>query len=105
MLFMAIVIPVAIMGLRLASQTGEVANRKAIAVRVAERVLNELTIAGAGQAAATEGTLREGQMDYRYQLTLEPAGLDTLNLATVRVFYTVQEKEYDVRLSTLWNPQ
>lgn len=105
MLFMAIVIPVAIMGLRLASQTGEVANRKAIAVRVAERVLNEITIAGAGLAAATDGTIREGDLEYRYQLAIEPAGLDTLNLATVQVFYRVQDKEYDVQLSTLLNPQ
>lgn len=105
MLFMAIVIPVAIMGLRLASQTGEVANRKAIAVRVAERVLNEITIAGTGLAAATDGTIREGDLEYRYQLAIEPAGLDTLNLATVQVFYRVQDKEYDVQISTLLNPQ
>lgn len=105
MLFMAIVAPVAIMGLRLASQAGEVASRKAIATRVAERVLNELAIARPARGAVTDGLIREGHRDYRYQLTLEPSGFDILNLATVQVFYTVQGREHDVRLSTLLHPQ
>ena len=103
MLFMAIVIPVAIMGLRLASQAGEVATRKAIATRIGERVLNEMIVTGQTQKTAQNGLTREGQQDYRWTLTVEPAGLEALRLATVQVFYPVQEKEYDVRLSTLIN--
>jgi type II secretory pathway pseudopilin PulG len=103
MLFMAIVIPVAIMGLRLASQAGAVATRKAIATRIGERVLNEMIVTGQTQKSSQAGQTREGQQDYRWSLTLEPSGLDTLRVATVQVFYPVQGHEYDVRLSTLVN--
>jgi type II secretory pathway pseudopilin PulG len=105
MLFMAIVIPVAILGLRLASQAGEVATRKAIATRIGERVLNETIVTGQTQKSSQMGQTREGQQDYRWTLLIEPSGLDTLRLATVQVFYPVQDKEYDVRLSTLVSSQ
>ena len=42
--FMAIVIPVAIQGLRIANLAGQVGQRKAAAGRIAERVLNEWII-------------------------------------------------------------
>lgn len=105
MLFMAIVIPVAIMGLRLATQAGEVATRKAIATRIGERVLNEMIVTGQTQKSSQSGLTREGQQDYRWSIAIEPSGLDTLRLATVQVFYPVQDKEYDVRLSTLVSSQ
>src|SRR6266513_339917 len=41
LLFMAIVIPVAVQGLRIASRAGSVAERKSAAARVAEKILNE----------------------------------------------------------------
>ena len=41
LLFMAIVIPVAVDALHVASLAGEVAARKAVATRIADRVLNE----------------------------------------------------------------
>src|SRR5436190_13357159 len=41
--FMAIVIPVAVNGLRVANLAGQVGQRKAVAARIAERVLNEYT--------------------------------------------------------------
>src|SRR5258708_30262408 len=46
MLFMAIVIPVALQGLRIASRAGAVAGRKGVAVQLAERKLNELIVTG-----------------------------------------------------------
>src|ERR1700683_344341 len=42
MLFMAIVIPVAMEGLRMASLGGEVAQRKMVAARLASKIINEL---------------------------------------------------------------
>jgi type II secretory pathway pseudopilin PulG len=105
MLFMAIVIPVAIMGLRLASQTGQVATRKAVAARIGERVLNEMIVTGQTQKSAQSGVTRESGQDFRWNLTIEPSGLDLVRLATVQVFYPVQGRDYDVRLSTLVNLQ
>src|ERR1700719_883538 len=59
MLFMAIVIPVALQGLRIASRAGTVAGRKGVAVQLAESKLNELIVTGqwhnSGQGGAYAG--------------------------------------------------
>ena len=101
MLFMAIVIPVAVGGLRLASLAGEVGARKAVATRIAERVLNEAIVTGQTQKSAQNGIVREGVLDFRWTLNIEASGLDTLRLATVQVTFPAQGKDYDVNLSTL----
>jgi type II secretory pathway pseudopilin PulG len=66
--FMAIVIPVAIEGLRVANRAGVVAQRKTVAARVAERVLNESFLGGQSQAGARNGVVREGTVDYRWSI-------------------------------------
>jgi type II secretory pathway component PulJ len=99
--FMAIVIPVAIEGLRIANLTGQVSLRKTTAARVAERVLNEWLAQGQSQTANLRGTVQEGVNDYRWSIRTEPWNQDTMRLATAEVLYTVQGREYDVRVSTL----
>ena len=101
MLFMAIVIPVAMAGLRIASLAGEVATRKAVAARIADRVLNEMIVTGQAQKNAQSGTVREGPIEYTWTMNIESSGLDTLRLATVEVKFLAQGKDYDVELSTL----
>jgi len=101
MLFLAIVIPVAVAGLRIASLAGEVGARKAVACRIAERVLNEALVTGQFQKSFQSGTIREHVLDYHWTLNVESSGLDTLRLATVEVTFPAQGKEYDVRVSTL----
>lgn len=101
MLFMAIVIPVAIGGLRIAALAGEVASRKAVASRVADRVLNEALVTSQLAKSSQSGSVRDGQIDYQWSLQVEPSGLDTMGTATVTVTYPAQGKNYDVSLSTL----
>ena len=101
MLFMAIVIPVAVAGLRVASLAGEVSTRKAVACRVADRVLNEALVTGQLQKSSQSGSIREGEIDYEWSITMQPSGLDTLSLATVEVTYPARGQNYDVTLSTL----
>ncbi len=72
LLFMAIVIPVAVQGLLIASRAGEVAQRKGEAARVAERILNENLITTNILQATQSGTLSEGLFDYRWVLRNEP---------------------------------
>ena len=103
MLFMAIVIPVAVAGLRIASLAGEVSVRKAVAARIAERVLNEAVITGQTQKGFLSGTTREGALDFQWTLNLEPSAVDNMRLATVDVSFPAQGKDYDVKLSTLVN--
>lgn len=101
LLFMAIVLPVAVGALRIASLAGEVGTRKAVACRIAERVLNEAIVMGQVQKSYLNGTIREGVIDYQYTLDVEPSGLDTLSLAKVQVVFPAQGQNYDVTLCTL----
>src|ERR1051325_8381527 len=71
LLFMAIVIPVALQGLRVASRAGSVSERKAVGARLAERKLNELLVTGQWQSASQKGTGQEGVETYAWQLESE----------------------------------
>ena len=101
LLFMAIVIPVALEGLRIASLAGQVGERKAVAARVADRVLNELAVTGALPGGNGNGTIMEGPHEYRWTIEsgIWPDG--DLQLKTVKVAYQVQGREYEVTISTL----
>jgi type II secretory pathway pseudopilin PulG len=101
LVFMAIVIPVAVQGLRVANLAGQVGVRKAAAARVAERVLNEALVTGQWQQAVQSGTFAEGYQEYRWDLRVEPWTEGNLRLMTVQVMYPVQGQDYEVRLSTL----
>ena len=101
LVFMAIVIPVAVEGLRIANLAGQVGQRKMVAARVAERVLNEVIVTGQSQATSQKGVAYEGQHEFQWTLRSEPWNEDAMLLVTVEVLFPVQGKEYDVRLSTL----
>src|SRR6266404_2945727 len=60
LLFLAIVIPIAVQGLPIASLAGEVGQRKSIAARVAERVLNENVATTNWNQSSRSGTITEG---------------------------------------------
>ena len=100
LLFMAIVIPVAVEGLRIANLAGQVGERKAVAARIAERVLNELAIIGQLPGGET-GTVTERVHEFRWAVELGAWPEGTMQLATVRVTYQVQGREYEVTVSTL----
>src|SRR5947209_2381405 len=78
--FMAIVIPVAVEGLRIANLAGEVGQRKAVAARIAERVLNEWIIGSRTQGTAQSGTIQEGTVQFRWSIRSETWSEDTMNL-------------------------
>jgi type II secretory pathway pseudopilin PulG len=102
LLFMAIVIPVAVQGLQVASRAGSVSERKAVGARIAESKLNELVVTGQWQSAAQKGTVREGLQEYPWQVQSEPWSEDgAMRLVTVHVTVPVQGQDYDVHVSTL----
>jgi type II secretory pathway pseudopilin PulG len=107
LLFMAIVVPVAMQGLRVASQAGEVAQRKMIAARIGNKMLNELKVTGRLQNSGQTGVVQESGLAYRWSVKNESWTEDPLvqmTVATVTVTFTAQGKPYDVRLSTLQAP-
>jgi type II secretory pathway pseudopilin PulG len=99
--FMAIVIPVAVEGLRIANLAGQVGQRKAAAIRVAESVLNELAVTGQWRATSQSGTIQEGLQEYRWFMRAEPWPEGTMRLVTVQVLFPVQGQDHEVRLRTL----
>ena len=133
LLFMAIVIPVAVQGLQIANRAGEVAQRKSQAARIAERVLVENIATTNWNQSSQGGTIYEGMREFVWTLRNEPwsqnltnqvpaettrmgqmtagqpavtataASQTTLNLLSVQVSYTVQNRPYTMRVCTLIN--
>jgi type II secretory pathway pseudopilin PulG len=105
LVFMAIVIPVALQALSIASRAGEVAGRKQEAALVAERVLNENIVTTNWDKAVQNGTIRQGLRDFRWTLRSEPWNEDpyqsNLRLLSVEVLFDAQGRDYSVKLSTL----
>ena len=101
LLFMAIVIPVAVEGLRIANLAGQVGVRKAQAARVGENLLNELLVTGQLENSAAGGTIREGEQVYRWTVQSQPWPQDDMRWVTIQIVFTVQGREFVVPLSTL----
>ena len=101
LVFMAIVIPAAVHGLRIAGLAGQVAERKAAAARIAERLLNEQIVTTQASQATQSGTLQDGLYQYRWQMRNEPWDQDALRMLSMDVTFAVQGQDYDVRLTTL----
>lgn len=104
LLFMAIVIPVSVEGLRVAHRAGQVGHRKAVAARVGERILNEWLITGSRMGGQPSGVTLDGAFEYRWTVRTEPWSEDAMRLVTVEVVYRVQDQDYALRLGTLVDP-
>jgi type II secretory pathway pseudopilin PulG len=107
LLFMAILIPVTMQGVSVASRAGMLGQRKAAAMRIAERVLDEQIVMGQIGTAVPYGTIVEADISYPWTLKSDPWAEDTaisLNVLTVRVEFIVQGNTYDVAASTLYDP-
>jgi type II secretion system protein I len=120
---MAIVIPVIVQALRIASLSGEVSQRKALAARVAERVLNEAVLTGQSSQSGQKGTEHLGPYQFQWTLRDEPwnqlTTVQTVNTAgginqgvvnannihqlSVDVTFPAQSQTFAVHLSTLVN--
>jgi type II secretory pathway pseudopilin PulG len=104
LMFMAIVIPVTLQGLRIASRAGEVAQRKSQAVRIAENVLNESLVL-TNWMRNQRGTTMEGVTEFQWSLHSDRWNMDASafapSLVTVEVTFPVQNQKYSVNLSTL----
>jgi len=105
LLFMAIVVPVAMQGLHIASLAGSVAQRKSEATRIAQRVLNESLVMTNWNQSVQSGTTTEGQREFRWTTRTDPWTQDpaqnVMRQLSVEVSFTAQNRDYSVKLSTL----
>jgi prepilin-type N-terminal cleavage/methylation domain-containing protein len=107
LLLLAIVIPVALQGLRVASTAGEVGQRKMVAARIGNKVLNELKVMGQLQNTGQTGVVQDHGISYRWTVKNQSWSEDALSqmiLATLTVSYSASGKNYNVQLSTLVAP-
>lgn len=104
LVFMAIVIPAAVQGLRIANLAGQVSERKAVAARIGDQVLNDLLVSGNWQQSHHRGTARDRVHEYSWFVEEENWEWGELQLLTVEVAFEVQGREYAVRLCTLADP-
>ena len=104
LLMMAIIIPVAMEGMSIATRAGVLGQRKATAMRVAERLLNELIAEGQTQQSSASGTVVEGSLSFPWTMRLENWPEDAMQQMTVTVQFTVQGDLYDISTTTLVPP-
>ena len=105
LLFMAIVIPVAIEGMHIASRAGTVSERRGEAARVAQRLLAETLVTTNWNQSVLGGTLTEGQRQFTWTMHSDAWNQDpsqnVIRQLSVEVKFTAQSQEYAVRMSTL----
>ena len=101
LLLMAIIIPVATEGMSVASRVGILGQRKAAAMRVAERVLNELITEAQLQQNSSSGTAADGDTVYPWSMRVENWPEDAMQQMTVAVTFSVQGNNYEVSVTTL----
>lgn len=101
LLFLAIVIPAAVEALHVASGAGEIAVRKGEAAHVADRVLNESLVMTNWSSGSQNGTINVGGDDFRWTLASQNWSQDTMELLTADVTFSVQGRDYSVKMSTL----
>jgi type II secretion system protein I len=104
LLLMAIIIPVAMQGMGVATRAGVLGQRKAAAMRVAERVLNELIVTNEVLSSGQSGNIAEGGTTYAWTLESQNWTEGAMLLLTVRVNFDVQGNTYDIAASTLVDP-
>ncbi len=113
---MAVVIPVIVQALHTANLAGVVSQRKALAARIAERVLAENVVSRQWNQGVQNGTEMVGAYQFRWTLKNDPwnqksSGPQVVNGSTIdasyihqlaaEVSFTAQGQNYSVRLTTL----
>jgi prepilin-type N-terminal cleavage/methylation domain-containing protein len=100
MMFLAILVPVVVQGLSLASRAGAAASRETVALQLAENRLTELIAEGSWTGSAGEGDFGEDWAGYAWSMEQTPAVIDDLVELTMHVDYRVQGRVHRVSLST-----
>lgn len=104
MLFMAIVVPVVVDSMRIASLSGEVAARKGEAALVADKVLNESIVTTNWNQGGMRGTEIEAGHEYRWTMkTSTWQGDSSMSMLSVEVNYFAGGREFSVTMNTLAN--
>lgn len=106
-LFMVVVIPVALGGMRVAAVAGESAQRKLVAARIANSKLNDLRVENLLLNGGQRGSVLENGVSYTWSQQTEFWNGDPtsrLYVSTITVDYNVAGRRCSVELSLLVPP-
>lgn len=98
--FVAVVIPVAVHGVRVANLAAQVADRRLVAAQVADRILNDLVATGRWNMSAS-GSVQEGRHSFSWRSQSASWERASLREVSVLVTYSVQGNEHVARAATL----
>lgn len=101
MLFVALVLPAVVYGIRMAGDAGRMSERKITAVQLGESKLSELAATDEWRRGQTFGNFPEPWEDYEWKLVSEgwtEAGVTELRM---EVTYTVRQRQQIIQLTTL----
>jgi prepilin-type N-terminal cleavage/methylation domain-containing protein len=101
MLFLAILAPVIVQGLSLASRAGVTASREAVALQLADNRLTEIVADGSWVGGTPDGDFGGDWPGYRWSLDQAAASVGDLVELTLHVDFEVQGRSQRVSLSTL----
>lgn len=101
MLFMAVVIPVAVRAMTISNRSGIVAERKRVAMRLADTILTESVLTESWRDGEVQGDFEGEWPGYSWVIEDDVWEEDTMRVITAEVFFEVQGREYSVRISTL----
>jgi hypothetical protein len=101
MLFLALVIPTALQAIRISSDAGTMATRKAVATRLGDALLTQLAVTDEWRGGTQSGQFDPPYQDYRWQIQTENwTELGMLQLS-LQVDFKVREVDTRVLLTTL----
>ena len=108
-LFMVVVIPVALGGMRVAAVAGESGQRKLVAARIANHEMNLLRVENLLANGGQRGSVQEDGVNYNWSLSTEMWTGDVLNqgqifMSTISVQYSVAGHACSVQISCLVPP-
>lgn len=101
LLFLAIVLPVALQGLALANRSAVVAERKLIATRLLDNLMNERAATGELITGSSSGTFAPDYPEYQWQMQSTGWTDGTMREVVYIATYLAQGQAYQVRLATL----
>lgn len=101
LMFMSVVIPVTMQGLRVANRASVVSQRKLTAMQLAENQLNQLIAMDEWRNSTAFGNFEEPYRQYSWRLDNQAWDQDAMRLLLVTVTFVAQGETYEVHLSTL----
>ncbi len=101
MFFLAMVIPVALQGIRISSDAGTLASRKSTATRLGDSMLNELMITDQWRSGSTSGQFDPPNDQYRWEIESQAWTEPGMTELSIRVFYPMRDQEFEILLTSL----